>query len=201
MVFQWCRARTPLCTRCVATRHQLHTESGASRLGRPVAISRLDAGPRPLALGRQSDPEVSASRCCCAAGHTETAPPLASQAPNTCTYGQALEARHAPTIRWSLWTSLDGWAFRAASVCPAALCSRESWLSPPITTGLYGAQRGQWCRLAVDPPASRYGPLHRVGDAVGYGLDALAPLCTPIGKQRLPNAIAKALSTNVGAYE
>jgi hypothetical protein len=44
-------------------------------------------------------------------------------------------------------------------------------------------------------------PQHRVEDAAGYGLDALAPLCTPIGKQRLPNAVAKPLFTNVWAYK
>lgn len=58
---------------------------------------------------------------------------------------------------------------------------------PPLTTTPWAGWRGQWRRPTVVSPAfSPSAPPHRAGDAVGYGLDALAPLCTPIGKQRLP---------------
>lgn len=53
--------RAPMCTQRVAPRSQKNTRTGALRLGRPVAISRLDAGPPPLPLGRESVQGVSAS--------------------------------------------------------------------------------------------------------------------------------------------
>lgn len=96
----------------------------------------------------------------------------------------------------TLWASLNGWACRADAPCPAALAAGEAGLTPPLTSGLRAAQRGKWCRPAVDPPASRHRlPRHRAGP---LGLDR-GPRWPPSERRRpTVRTFGEPVATNAG---
>lgn len=126
-------------------------------------------------------------RCCCAAGQGETAPPLASQAPRIPRLWPVFGChvmRHPKGVRFGpAWT-----AVRAAltPLAPLPLQSGRRGYAPADDHPVGGVAR------EVAPPYSRLtrfspsAPPHRAGfprlgprDAVGFGLNDLAPQYTP----------------------
>ena len=121
----------PLCTERIATCRSNHTANRRVAPGPNGSFSRLDAGAQPLALGRKSVREVSASPLLLRSGARGdspatciTSPPLPGPA------ARHWRTRHAPPERWTLWDSLDGCACRTDSPCPAARHSGRRGYAP-----------------------------------------------------------------------
>ena len=85
--------------------------------------------------------------------------------------------------------------------------SRGGGATPPLTTGLWAAQRGKLCRPSDGPPAFRH-RLPRLAFPCGFGpwtqgpagWTPAAPLCTPSVSQRLPTSALQHYSTTAFAY-
>jgi hypothetical protein len=140
-----------------------------------------------LALGRKSDlQQPRLPFCCCAAGQGETAPSLASQAPQ-------LSGLWLRALERLSCTTLSGWTLWARQKCRG--CALTPLAPLPLQSGRRGCAPaddhpvGRVARAVVPtgvvPPASRHRlprtALVSLGlgprAAVGCGLDALAPLC------------------------
>ncbi len=156
---------------------------------------RLDAGPQPLTLGRESVHRFSASLLLLRSGARGDSPAARiTSPPLTAPLAGLRVPCHASPYGRTLWDSLDGCACRADSPCPAALCSRGVGAMPPLTSTLLAGWRGKWCRHAGDPPANshRHPRTALVSRGLGLGTRCASvwttsPRCTHLAvSQRLP---------------
>jgi hypothetical protein len=210
----WCRAAcTPLCTQRVATRHPnspretqrprcpaygpaLLCSDATAQVKQPDRRCAPEAdhcfppaGRRfaVLALGRKSDPkQPRLPFCCCAAGQGETAPSLASQAPQfSGLWLRALERLSCTTLSgWTLWARQECRGCALTPLAPLPLQSGRRGCAPADDHPVGRVARAV-VPTGVVPPASRHRlprtALVSLGlgprAAVGCRLDALAPLC------------------------